>query len=194
MSNAIKSTHAGMAKQSPFRAKIPKKLPTSPHQCLRRYTYQDRNMRVLIIVATNLMLLTGCASTYSPPQEENTNYVSSYQGSKHKIFANAQRVLLLEGFQIQSSNDQAGYISTSLKNWKLSPAQANCGTTMGIDYLKDKRTKTEVAFNIVVDDNYLSIRSNIQGEYKPGAVDQDITLTCISRGVIESELATNILQ
>ena len=65
---------------------------------------------------------------------------------------------------------------------------------MGIDYLKDKRTKTEVAINIVVDNKTLIIRSNIQGEYKPGAVDQDITLTCVSKGVIEKQLANKIIR
>ena len=59
---------------------------------------------------------------------------------------------------------------------------------MGIDYLKDNRTKTEVAINIIVTDKEITVKSNIHGEYKPGRVDQDMTLTCVSRGVVENKL------
>lgn len=138
------------------------------------------------------VLLTGCAVTYQPPTAENLTYSTQHQSDQNSIMAKAKRALLLEGFQIQSYDDEAGFISTSFKNWKLSPEEANCGTTMGLDYLKDNRTKTEVAFNVVVDGTSLTIRSNIQGEYKPGAVDQNITLTCASKGVIERQLAIKI--
>ncbi|MDH0450178.1 MULTISPECIES: hypothetical protein [unclassified Shewanella] len=139
------------------------------------------------------VLLTGCATTYKAPLIQDKNYSAMHQSTQADTLAKAKRALLLDGFQIQSSDDNAGFISTSSKNWKLTPDQANCGTTMGIDYLKDNRTKTSVAFNIIVDSSNIVIRSNIQGEYKPGAVDQDITLTCVSKGTIEQELGKKIL-
>ncbi len=138
--------------------------------------------------------LSACAVTYQAPTEQNQNYSSQHGSTQAEVLANAKRTLLLEGFQIQSSDDSAGFISTAPKNWRLTPEQASCGTTMGIDYLKDNRTKTEVAINVIADSANLTIRSNIQGEYKPGAVDQDITLSCVSRGVIERELANKILK
>lgn len=142
----------------------------------------------------SIVILSSCATTYQAPVTVNKSYSTAHESSKSKILTNAKRALLLEGFQIQSSDDNAGFISTGMKNWRLSPEKASCGTTMGIDYLKDNRTKTEVAFNLIVDDKTLTIRSNIQGEYKPGAAGQDITLTCVSRGVIEKELARKIAQ
>ena len=63
---------------------------------------------------------------------------------------------------------------------------------MGIDYLKDKRTKTTVAQNIIIDDNSLSIKSNIQGECNVGSTTFDVTLTCLSKGLIEADLADKI--
>ncbi len=138
------------------------------------------------------LIITGCATTYQAPVTQSKIYTGNHNSSKGNLMAKAKKILLLEGFQIQSTDDEAGYISTSLKNWKLAPEEASCGTTMGLDYLKDKRTKTEVAFNVIIDETTISIRSNIQGEYKPGAVDQDITLTCVSKGVIEKKLAQKI--
>ncbi|WP_299582031.1 hypothetical protein [uncultured Microbulbifer sp.] len=137
--------------------------------------------------------LGGCAMTYEAPDISNKPFSTVHLSSKQDILEQAEQALLLEGFQIQSSDLKSGYISTSLKNWRLTPEQASCGKTMGIDYLKDNRTKTEVAFNVVVNDQEVIIRSNIQGEYKPGAATQDITLTCVSRGVIEAEIAEKIL-
>lgn len=139
------------------------------------------------------VLLAGCATTYQAPTAQDKNYSTAHHSTQADILAKAKRALLLDGFQIQSSDDNAGFISTSQKNWKLTPEQASCGTTMGIDYLKDNRTKTSVAFNIIADSNKLVIRSSIQGEYKPGAVDQDITLTCVSKGIIEQNLGDKIL-
>lgn len=63
---------------------------------------------------------------------------------------------------------------------------------MGIDYLKDKRTTTRVGFGVVAVDGKLLVRTTIEGEYKPGAVDQDITLTCISRGFLERDMMAKI--
>ncbi|WDP92306.1 MAG: hypothetical protein HUN04_22310 [Desulfobacter sp.] len=150
------------------------------------------NPKVTLMLAC--FFITGCAMTYETPKIQNQNFTAPHNSSKTLIVEKAKRVLLLEGFQIQSIDDNSGFISTSLKNWRLTPNQANCGTTMGIDYLKDKRTKTEVAFNVIVDDKTITILSNIQGEYKPGAVDQDITLSCRSKGIIEAQIGNKILK
>lgn len=63
---------------------------------------------------------------------------------------------------------------------------------MGLDCLKDKRTKITVAHNIIIDDNSLSIKINTQGEYKVGSITFDVTLTCLSKGLIEADLADKI--
>ena len=58
--------------------------------------------------------------------------------------------------------------------------------------MKDNRTSTRVAYGLIVDDGRIQATSTIEGEYKPGAVDQNITLTCISRGVLEQSLLDKI--
>ncbi len=151
-------------------------------------------MNKLMYLSCAVIMTAGCAGTYKAPVSQYKNYSVAHNSNQTAVLSKAKRVLLLEGFQIQSSDDAAGFVSTATKNWRLTPAQAACGTTMGIDYLKDKRTKTEVSVNVIVDETTLTIKSNIQGEYKPGAVDQDITLTCVSKGAVETELGNKILQ
>jgi hypothetical protein len=58
--------------------------------------------------------------------------------------------------------------------------------------LKDNRTSTRVAYSVIVDEERVTVRANVEGEYKPGAVDQDITLTCNSRGQLEQQLLQKI--
>lgn len=65
---------------------------------------------------------------------------------------------------------------------------------MGIDYLKDNRTTTRISIGIIADDGYVTVIPTIQGEYKPGDVLQNITLTCVSRGPIEQEMLSKIAQ
>ncbi|TQF67684.1 hypothetical protein [Pseudoalteromonas luteoviolacea] len=149
-------------------------------------------MKQYFLLST-LILATGCAGTYQAPKSQEKTITASHNKSINEVLNSAKKVLILEGYQIQTHDDQAGIISTSLKNLKLKPEQADCGTTMGIDYLKDKRTKTEVALSIIVNNDSIIVKSNIHGEYKPGSVANDITLTCISKGDIESKILDKVL-
>ena len=63
---------------------------------------------------------------------------------------------------------------------------------MGIDYLKDPRTKTRVAFGILASDGRLEVKANIEGEYRIGKADQDITLSCVSRSPLEQDIMGKI--
>jgi hypothetical protein len=101
--------------------------------------------------------------------------------------------LVTEGFQITSSDDSAGIVSTAPRDLRVTPEQADCGTTMGIDYLKDNRTATKVGFGVVAEEGKFMIKATIEGNYRPGAVDQNITLTCVSRGVLERALSGKIV-
>lgn len=153
-----------------------------------------RNLKKSIILSTILLSTTNCAMTYKAPIGTDVNAKSSYNQSYSQILKKAKRTLALQGYQINYYDKEEGIITTLHKNYKINPSHANCGKTMGLDYLKDKRTKTEVSFNIIVDKNQIIIKSNIKAEYKPSNFtgDQNITLTCISKGVLEKELLKEI--
>ncbi len=95
-------------------------------------------MNKLMYLSCAVIMTAGCAGTYKAPVSQYKNYSVAHNSNQTAVLSKAKRVLLLEGFQIQSSDDAAGFVSTATKNWRLTPAQAACGTTMGIDYLKDK--------------------------------------------------------
>lgn len=144
-------------------------------------------------LALIVMVVLGCAATYQVPTTTAKFSSTHYTGSKAKIIQTSQKVLLMEGYQITYADMNTGVVSTAPRDYKVSPNQADCGTTMGIDYLKDKRTHTQVSINVIVDEGTLTVRSNIQGEYKPGeSANQDINLTCVSRGSIENEILGKI--
>ena len=63
---------------------------------------------------------------------------------------------------------------------------------MSIDYLMDPRTDIKVGYGILAADGRVTVRTTIEGQYKPGAVDQNITLTCVSRGSLERDMLEQI--
>ncbi len=138
-------------------------------------------------------LIAGCAVTYKAPPGQYEAKSTSATKSKVELLKASKRVLVSESNQITNSDDDAGTISTAPRNLRLTPEQADCGTTMGIDYLKDNRTTTRVAYGIIAQDNNLTVRANIEGEYKPGDAMQNFTLTCFSRGLLEKDLIGKIL-
>jgi hypothetical protein len=145
-----------------------------------------------LIYYVGLFLVTGCAMTYERPAGEAPVVSATPEASKAKIMAAAKRVLIGQGFQISSSDDAAGIISTPLKSARVTATEANCGSTMGIDYLKDNRTSTKVGYGILADDNKLTVTASIEGEYKVGSVSNDVALTCISTGHLERMLMSKI--
>ncbi|MEO6968246.1 MAG: hypothetical protein ABI132_07315 [Rhodanobacteraceae bacterium] len=150
-------------------------------------------MKLTILAAASALLLSSCAATYKAPDTTTATTSVAVSASEADILRAAKQALVADGYQLTNSDDSAGVISTAPRDLHVTPSQVNCGTTMGIDYLKDKRTSTRVAFGIIAADHSLTVKANVQGEYKPGAVDQNITLTCVSRGVLEQDIISKIL-
>lgn len=142
---------------------------------------------VLLCVA-----VTGCAATYAPPITLNKSAVTKITKPKAEVLAAARRALVSNGYQITAFDDGAGVISTAPRDFRVYPEMADCGTTLGLDYLLDNRTTTRVAFGVIANAGKLEVKANIEGEYKPGSVDQNITLSCVSRGVLEHEMLRKI--
>ena len=147
-------------------------------------------MRFAVLVIG--VVLCSCAVTYKQPQAVAPQPFASVSASKAELLRAAKRVLVAEGYQITNTDDSAGVVSTAPRNLRVTSAQADCGTTMGLDYLKDNRTSTRVGFGVVAEDGKLMVRSTIEGEYKPGAIEQNITLTCVTKGLLEREMLAKI--
>ena len=93
---------------------------------------------------------------------------------------------------LQPADDAARVISTAPRDVRLTPTEADCGTTMGIDYLKDNRTAVTVAYGALVTDGKVLIKATIAAKYLPGNNSQSITMRCVSKGVLEAALLAKI--
>jgi len=147
-------------------------------------------MRFAFLIA--IVFVAGCAAAYRQPITVAAETSKEIVASQADILRAAKQVLVTEGFQITNADESAGVISTAPRNFRITPEQADCGTTMGIDYLKDNRTSSKIGYGILASDGKLIVKANIESEYKPGAVDQNITLTCVSRGILEPTLLAKI--
>lgn len=138
-------------------------------------------------------VLAGCAMTYELPRTQPTTATGRTSATPAEAIAASRTVLVSEGFQVMSADDGSGTLSTAMRSFRLTPDQADCGTTMGIDYLKDKRTSTRLGYNVLAQpDGTLMVRALLEGDYRPGSGIQDIALTCVSRGQLEHALLGKI--
>ncbi len=137
--------------------------------------------------------LGACAVTYAPPIALSPSAVERFSQPRGIVFNAAKRALVADGYQITNIDEPSGVISTAPRDLRLDSATADCGTTLGLDYLKDNRTSTKVAMGIVVYNAEMEAKANVQGEYKPGSASQDITLSCVSRGVLEREMIHKVM-
>lgn len=144
------------------------------------------------VAVLSVAMLAGCAATYSPPTLEPTKVSEPLHASKSETLAAAKRVLVLEGYQIANSDDNAGIISTGVRQMPLTEADADCGTTAGIPYIKDKRTITRVTVGVVVSDADITVSTGIEGEYLKGNVTAGIDFQCVSTGRIERSILSRI--
>lgn len=138
------------------------------------------------------LIAAGCAATYSPPASRQAEFERTVAGSGEKLFDAAKLALTLGGYQIVSSDRRLGLISTGRRQIDLTDVETDCGTTLGLPYILDKRTITYVALGVVTAENKLSIKANIEGEYLRSNDVQSIALTCVSSGKIEEALFRKI--
>lgn len=149
-------------------------------------------MRARIPSLLLIAALSGCAVNYKGPVHQDTDARQQVNANASEILNASKRVLVSEGFQIVSYDNEAGVISTAPKNMRLGPRQADCGTTMGLNYLEDNRTSTQVALGVIAKDGGVIVKSTISGDYRPGDVSQNMTLTCVSLGEIEAQIIADI--
>ena len=149
-------------------------------------------MKLLSILLISFFILS-CAAAYKPPTFQPINFTKQVNASKNKIFSVSKQILALEGYQIQNSDKESGILTTTfLKMMKLDGSHCDCGTTMGIPYTKDKRTITHISISIIAQDNRITIKANITGEYLKNDPAWGKSFDCISKGKIESELFRKI--
>jgi hypothetical protein len=140
-------------------------------------------------IAAFTLMLSGCATTYQAPTAiEQEHAKPNPHPSTEQALIKAKQVLALAGYDISSSDPASGVLTTAPKNTRLALTDADCGSTMGINYLRDKRTHSTVAFNVIASEERIQVKARITSEYKPGSAAQDITLQCVSLGTLESEL------
>lgn len=146
-----------------------------------------------LIIALLASSLTACAATYTAPTTSAPHVSATVHASQAALIRAAKITLASEGFQILSSDASAGTVSTVMRPMHITPAEADCGTTMGLNYLKDQRTETRVGYNVIAANGSITVVANIEGEYRPGGVDQNITLTCVSSGALERAMLRKIV-
>ena len=151
-------------------------------------------MREVIAIGCLLSLSACAVPTYLRPDAPKQSVAASVQASKRQIMDAAVKALVQDGYQVTAVDYPSGLISTAPQAMRVVPAQADCGKVKGLlasgDPLTYPRPQTRVAFNILVEDHHIEVRTRIDDRIDLGNGQTD--LTCVSRGVLEREMLAEI--
>lgn len=148
-------------------------------------------LRTVILSAVLCSGLIACSSTYQAPNTtQKTSITFEHNVPDKKVLVKRLiRAFAEFGYQVGYVDEGSGLISIKEKKVKLTPKEANCGTTFGLDYLKDDRVESEVSFNLIVNDSSIDVTAHISSYYRP----QETALKCVSKGVIERQIIERAL-
>ncbi|HEX7381697.1 MAG TPA: hypothetical protein VF265_06020 [Nevskiaceae bacterium] len=161
-------------------------------------------MKEIVVCVAAAMMVAACATEHPAPAQTkapppvvsavtNTSTVDAQiAGTPSQLLAAANQVLVQSGFQIASANTSAGVLTTAPRSVRLTPADANCGASGGVNYLEDKRTSTTLAYDVTATDGHVHIVAKMDGTYLPGNNVQSVKLSCVSTGVLEQKLVQQI--
>lgn len=108
----------------------------------------------------------------------------SLSGTKETLFNAAKKILVIQGFKVERLDATAGILETALSPMRLNLSGCDCGVSGG-GPVEDTRPILHVAVAIAVDDNRISVRAAIEGEYPKDQV---------SPAIIEDDLFDQIAQ
>lgn len=115
-------------------------------------------------------------------------------GTKAQILNAAVKTLVRHGYQITVVDNASGLVSTAPQPMQVTPEEADCGRVKGLaasgDPLTYPQPKTRVAFDILAADGHIEVRSRIDDRLDEGSVQTN--LTCVSRGVLDREMLSEI--
>lgn len=113
-------------------------------------------------------------------------------GAKKSISSNVQairEVLTDQGYQVPYASKADGMVTATFRNAKLSAADADCGSMLGMSYLKDSRAYTNVDVTVTSIDDAMNLDVKIYGALRLGLGLEDKELYCTSTGLIEEKLS-----
>ncbi|WEJ62180.1 hypothetical protein [Thiomicrorhabdus lithotrophica] len=128
--------------------------------------------------------LVGCATSYEKPVITGQVYEVAVVDSD-KALQLIKNKLFMRMYALTS--DEVS-IRTAHKFSELTPEQADCGTTMGIDYLKDSRTEEYVSINVMAESGKIKVVTDIYAKYLVGDGLHGKRMKCVSKGLIEREV------
>lgn len=150
--------------------------------------------RSISILALSAHLI-GCAS--GPTRPEKIDNKRTLNVSFDHVWTNALQTLASDGYPVQTSNKEAGIITTGKLATRPDTSVVDCGTYMGLPYIKDHRTVTSIGYSILLKNlgnNKTSavVNTNIDATFQAGSNTKN--LTCFSQGKLEAELLNKLSQ
>jgi hypothetical protein len=153
-------------------------------------------MKNSIYIAFTSVLMTACTDEliiplmmpqYTFPTSASQSATTVFGHPKDDVFIAATTALLHNGYKITRSDPIAGIITTAQQDLPITYTQADCGL-LKMNPLPDNKTTTKTVMTVTIISHKLTVQAEIEAVYQP----TNITLTCISRGVLEQDMVQKI--
>lgn len=143
------------------------------------------------LVMVVLCLAAGC--TYTQPLKPGSIYNSmvvpmAYDAAWEKTIT----ALTARSALIKMTDKDNGLITTEKQAMRLTEDEAECGSVLGLRYIKDPRVTVYVAYAVHLrkegEQTGITVNTNMEGLFNPSAIGENKTLTCYSMGALEKAL------
>ena len=117
------------------------------------------------------LFMTLAFSAFRPDAAQaGDGYGRQISATKERLFHAARKILILQGFELETVDAHAGTVSTAGSPLRLSSSDCECGVTL--DPAEDIRPIINVAVDIQADDNRLLIRPRLFGDYPKAQISE----------------------
>lgn len=145
-----------------------------------------------IVLGVCFLSFSACAFTYKPPVITNSGVNIKHQLSDEKAREQVIAALIEMGY---TPKDTASKSLLTTENRKgLTEFDADCGTTMGLPYVKDGRTDTWYNVRTQFNKEEVFVITEVNGEYLKGDPMNGKVLTCVSTGAIEKRISAKLTE
>jgi hypothetical protein len=135
----------------------------------------DSKTTYFVVITTLILLFTGFTFAEIRTSEHDTENDRLVAASKQDLFRAAKKILVLQTFQIQQSDERLGIISTAISPMRVVVDECECGLTQSFG--EDRRPIINVSVNIRISENRVAIKAKIHGGYPKNLVTEEMIET-----------------
>jgi len=131
---------------------------------LRIWSFMGYLLKTLLAILLLSQLFGGHSATETQASDLDQSNSRKLIATKSTLFRAAEKILILQGFEILNLDEAAGIVSTDVTPMRVNVSGCDC--EMNNWQKKDQRPIINVRVDVIVNDNRIAIQACISGDYR----------------------------